>query len=133
MSLHHHTASYRLHKGSGQGIVTLTDAISGRRKDVLLGTFDTQAWRVEYARVLAEWEARGRKLDDSASGDLTVAELLLRFMNHDGSYYGKTSKEYDHFFQTIGPLTATYTHKLAKDFGLAELKVVRNRMIDHDQ
>lgn len=125
------TPSYRLHKSSGQGIVTLTDAISGRRKDVLLGQFDTQASRVEYARVLSEWEARGRRFDDPAASDLTVAELLLRFMTYAAEYYGVKSKEYDHFEKTIIPLTAAYPHKLAKDFGPADLKVVRQRMIDH--
>lgn len=125
-----HTPSYRLHKSSGQGIVTLTDTVTGRRKDVLLGPFDTLGSRVEYARVLAEWEARGRRLEDPASTDLTVAELLLRFRNYAEAYYGKKSKEYDHFEKTFAPLTATFPHKLAKDLGPADLKVVRQRMVD---
>jgi integrase len=125
------TPSYRLHKSSGQAVVTLTDAVTGRRKDVLLGQYDTQMSRVEYARVLAEWEARGRRLDVPASADLTVAELLLRFMKHAQDYYGKKSKEYDHFDKTIVPLSATFPHKPAKDFGPADLKIVRQRMVDH--
>jgi integrase len=125
------TPSYRLHKSSGQAIVTLTDAVTGRRKDVLLGQHDTQASRVEYARVLAEWEARGRRLDAPASADFTVAELLLRFMKHAEDYYGRKSKEYDHFDKTIVPLLATFPHKPAKDFAPADLKIVRQRMVDH--
>ena len=41
--------SYRLHKQSGQAIVTLTDGLGGRR-EVLLGKFDTLESRVEYNR-----------------------------------------------------------------------------------
>jgi integrase len=126
-----HVPAYRLHKSSGQAIVTLTDSVTGARKDTLLGTYDTTGSRVEYARVLAEWEARGRRLDDPSSDSLTVAELLVRFFRHAETYYGKKSKEYDHFEKTTVPLTDTYPHKLAKDFGPSELKVVRQRMIDH--
>jgi len=55
--------------------------------------------------------------------------LLLRFMRHAESYYGMGTKEYDHFERTIIPLSATYPHKPAKDFGPADLKVVRDRMV----
>src|SRR5262245_55251992 len=51
--------AYRKHKQSGQGIVTLRDALGGRR-DVLLGAFGTTASKKEYARIITEWEARGR-------------------------------------------------------------------------
>ena len=51
--------SYRIHKQSGQAVVTLTDALGGRH-DVLLGVHGTKQSRVEYARVIAEWEAAGR-------------------------------------------------------------------------
>jgi integrase len=124
------TPSYRLHKQSGQAVVTLTDAVTGRRKDVLLGHLDSES-RVEYARVLAEWEARGRRLDKAAPTDLTVVELLVRFLAHAANYYGRGSKEYDHFAMTAIPLTDTYPHKPATDFGPADLKAVRQRMIDH--
>jgi len=126
-----HTPSYRLHKSSGQSVVTLTDATTGRRKDFLLGQHDTQASRVEYARVLSEWEARGRRLDEPGPVDYTIAELLVCFLRYAETYYGKKSKEYDHFEMTTIPLAATYPHKLAKDFRPADLKVVRQRMIDH--
>src|SRR5262245_18809066 len=52
--------SYRRHKQSGQAIVTLTDGLGGRR-DVLLGKHGSKESRVEYARIIAEWEANGRR------------------------------------------------------------------------
>lgn len=54
MSRQNSTPTYRLHKASGQGIVTLTDAVSGRRKDVFLGQHNSKESRIAYARVLAE-------------------------------------------------------------------------------
>jgi integrase len=131
MARQNQVPTYRLHKASGQAIVTLTDASSGVRKDKLLGPHNTTASRIEYARVIGEWEARGRRLDTAGPSDLTVAELLDRFMVHAESYYGKDSKEYGHFERTSVPLTDTYPHKLAKDFGPIELKVVRQRMVEH--
>jgi len=53
--------SYRLHRQSGQAIVTLTDGFAGRH-DVLLGKYGTAETRVEYAHVIAEWEAPGRRI-----------------------------------------------------------------------
>ena len=50
------TPLYRYHKAYKQAVVTLTNAGTGRRKDVLLGRYDTLESRVEYARVLAEWQ-----------------------------------------------------------------------------
>lgn len=43
------TPFYRLHKGSGQAVVTLYG------KDIYLGIHGTEESRVEYRRVIAEW------------------------------------------------------------------------------
>jgi integrase len=88
--------------------------------------------RIEYARLIAEWEARGRRLDLPQEADLTVAELLVRHLCHAETYYGKESKEYGHFERTGLPLAGAYPHKPVNEFGPPELKVVRQRMIDHD-
>src|SRR5215203_512318 len=81
------TPSYRLHKPSGQAVVT----IDGR--DIYLGKHDTPASRDEYDRVVAEWLANGRRLssnpDGSGPSDLTVAELILAYLRYAESYYRK--------------------------------------------
>src|SRR5262249_13187499 len=61
MSRHKTVPSYRLHKQSGQAVVTLPDGLGGRR-DALLGKYGTAESRAEYLRALAEWEANGRRL-----------------------------------------------------------------------
>jgi hypothetical protein len=72
--------SYRLHKQSGQAVVTLPDGLGGRR-DLLLGQHGTPESRTEYLRVLAEWEAAGRRLPpggaEGSAPNLTVNELAL--------------------------------------------------------
>jgi len=50
--------SYRLHKQSGQAIVTL----NGR--DVLLGAHGSAASKAEYDQRIAEWIANGRQGDN---------------------------------------------------------------------
>ena len=82
--------AYRLHKQSGQAVVTLPDGL-GRRRDVLLGKYGSPESRKEYARVLAEWEADGRRLPEPvATSDITVNELVLAYWKHARHYYGWT-------------------------------------------
>jgi len=109
MSRQTHVPSYRLHKQSGQAVVTLTDAVTGERTDRLLGRFNSAESRAEYGRALAVWEARGRRLESPALTDRTVAEVLDQFRTHAKGYYrdpesGEPSKEYDEFERTGVPL-----------------------------
>jgi hypothetical protein len=69
--------SYRAHRQSGQAVVTLSDGF-GQRRDMLLGRHGTAESRQEYARIIAEWEARGRRLPapGGASPDFSVNELI---------------------------------------------------------
>jgi hypothetical protein len=64
MCRRNHVPTYRLHKQSGQAVVTLPDGL-GNRRDVLLGRYGSTESRKEYTRVLAEWESSGRILPGS--------------------------------------------------------------------
>ena len=57
------TPSYRLHKPTGQAVVTLSG------QDHYLGKFGSTGSRAEYDRLVAEWLANGRQL--TARGDAT--------------------------------------------------------------
>jgi integrase len=129
--------TYRLHKQSGQAIVTLPDGTGGRR-DVLLGRYGTPHSRQEYLRVLGEWEAAGRRLPSpqasAATHDITVNELLLAYWRHVESYYlkdGKPTSEQDVIRQALRFVKDTYGHTAAKDFSPLALKAVRQKMIEH--
>jgi len=78
--------AYRRRKGYTQAIVTLTDAVTKRRKDYWLGEHGTPASREMYYRVLADYESLGRRLPDpptqpeaAAFDEPTVDELILEY------------------------------------------------------
>jgi hypothetical protein len=121
--------SYRRHKQSGQTIVMLTDGL-GSRHDVLLGKHGSAASRAEYARVVGEWEARGRRLPGPAViTDLTINELLVQFLCHAEQHYrrsdGSQTTEVVNFKLAFRPLKALYGFTRAAGFGPLALKSVR--------
>src|SRR4051812_15028776 len=131
--------AYRLHKQSGQAVVTLTDGPSGRRRDVLLGPFDTPESRQEYLRVIGEWAARDRTLAAAtpappAATDLSVAEMLLAFWRFAEGHYrhadGSPTGELANLRYALRPLRERYGHTPAAAFGPLALKALRQRMID---
>src|SRR5262245_35430468 len=82
------TPKYRLHRPSGQAVVTL----NGR--DIYLGRHGTEESRAEYKRLLAEWLTGGRLVTATSGGpsDLTVNELLLAYLGHVDTYYRKNGR-----------------------------------------
>jgi integrase len=130
-----HIPSYRLHKQSGQALVTLPDGRGGRN-DVLLGKYGTPQSCAEYLRVLAEWEANGRRCPQpvASAPDLTVNELLLAFWQHAEQHYrrpdGTPTAEIDCLRAALRPLRQFYGHTPVKDFGPLALKAVRQRMVE---
>jgi len=60
MSRRPNLPSYRKHKQSGQAIVTFR-LPSGRGKDYLLGPHGSEQSKAEYARLLTEFQADGRR------------------------------------------------------------------------
>jgi integrase len=136
MPRQHHIPSYRLHKQSGQAVVTLTDGLGGRR-DVLLGCHGTAESRVEYARVIAEWEANGRRppAPGAAGADLSVNELILAYIRFAETYYVKNGKPTSQMARVriaLRQVRALYGHTGARDFGPLALKAVRERMVGLD-
>jgi hypothetical protein len=127
--------TYRQHTQSGQAIVTLPDGLGGR-KDVLLGKYGTKESRTEYARVIAEWEAAGRRLPASlpSAADLMISELILQFWTHAEQHYrrpdGTVTNELNDFRLSLKPLRELYGQTVAKNFGPLALKAVRQKMIE---
>jgi integrase len=124
--------SYRLHKQSGQAVVTLPDGLCGRR-DVMLGKYGSPESRVEYARVLAEWETNGRRLPPSAtSPDLTVNELLLQYWRWAESHYldadGNPSRELESIKDSLRGVRRLYGQTQAAAFGPLALRSVQEDM-----
>src|SRR5262245_56114773 len=133
MSRRNHIPAYRLHKQSGHAVVTLPDGF-GRRRDVLLGRYGTAESRKEDTRVLAEWEANGRRLPQpAAASDITVDELVLAYWQHAHDYYGwaKEPRRGDKasLKDALRVVRKLYGQTSARDFGPLALKACRARMI----
>jgi hypothetical protein len=124
--------TYRLHKQSGQAVVTLR-AADGSRRDVLLGKHDTPESRAEYARVIAEWNLNGGRIPQPTDC-VTVAELLSAFWDHALDHYrrpdGSPTSEIGNFRLAFRPVKEMYAHMPAADFGPVALRTVRARMVE---
>jgi len=124
--------SYRLHKKSGKAIVTLPDGLGGRR-DFLLGEYGSAASRQEYRRVLAEWEAKGRRFTCGQIVELTINELIAAFWPRVEKHYrhadGSSTHEVRDYVMSLRPLKHLYGAVPAKDFGPLALKAIRELLI----
>ena len=126
---------YRLHKQSGQAVVSLPLG-NNKYRDMLLGPFGSDESKQEYARVIGEWLASGGLVVPRLNGqfpDLTVSEICLLFWKHAQAFYrlanGSPSGELDHFKYALAPLKQLYGHTPAKHFGPVALKAIREKMI----
>jgi len=120
--------SYRLHRPSQQGVVTL----SGR--DFYLGPYGTAASRAEYDRLIAEWLANGRRLPVIADQhEISVVELLVRYLTFAREYYsqdGQPTSEYVEMQSVSKRLKKLYGTTKVVEFGPLSLKSVRQTLID---
>jgi integrase len=112
----------------------LPDGLGGRH-DVLLGEYGSEKSRLEYARIIAEWEAGDRRPPQQATTkDLSVNELILAFWKHAEEHYrqpdGTPTNELNDFRLSLKPLRELYGHTVAREFGPLALKAVRQKMIE---
>jgi integrase len=127
--------SYRRHS-SGQACVTIRDP-DGRRREILLGPWESPESKAEYARILAELAAnRGRmppKARGPAPADVTVTEVALAFWHHAEQHYrrpeGTPTGELDNLRDALRPLKALYGHSPARDFDSACLEAIQEELV----
>lgn len=122
--------AYRLHKPSGQAVVTLDG------KDVYLGRHGSQISRAEYDRLVAEWLVNGRRLPSGQSEEveaLTVEDPIVQYWEFALTYYPKgqgRSSELENIRYALRPLRRLYGHTQASAFGPMALKTVRQALIE---
>ncbi|MFL5343018.1 MAG: tyrosine-type recombinase/integrase [Gemmataceae bacterium] len=113
-------------------VVTLTDSVSGRRRDLLLGQFGTKESKAEYGRAIQQWEAASRRLDEPAPTDLTVNEVLVRFFTHAEQHYrqpdGTPTGEVANYVDAVRPLKQFFGSEPAADFGPLKLKSIQRHL-----
>jgi integrase len=126
----HKLPSYRLHRPSGQAVVTLGG------KDVYLGPHGTKTSRAEYDRVVAEWLASGRRpsaASPDGSAPLSMSEMILRYWIFANQHYrrdGRPTRELDNIRDALRPVRELYGHTPVAQFGPLALKAVRRSMVD---
>jgi hypothetical protein len=130
--------SYRLHKPSGQAVVTIRYP-GGVRRDVYLGEYDSPPSRQEYARIVAELAVAPATPQLTSVGQTrpaaqTVNEVLLAYLEYAGRHYrrpdGKATDEFAALKVVSRYVRELYGHTLAASFGPLALRAVRERFIE---
>ena len=126
--------NYRLHKQSGQAIVTVRTP-DGDRQDILLGPYNSPESLAEYQRVIAQIKVGGpADRSPMKPADITVNEVLAAFLRHAAGHYrdpdGVPTEEVVNFKRALKPVRELYGHTPAAEFGPLALKAVRQRMVD---
>ncbi|MEQ8763105.1 MAG: site-specific integrase [Planctomycetota bacterium] len=120
--------SYRLHRASGRGVVTLEG-----RDHYLPGEHGSERSQAEYDRLIAEYLANGRHVR-SKGEEATVADLVTVFTKeHVETYYrknGEKTSEVACMKAAHDRLTRLYGQSLANEFGPLSLTALRNAMIE---
>lgn len=122
--------AYRIkdNHGSAIAVVTLTDSATGKRKDRYLGRSNTPESREKYHRIIAEWEANGRRLPATDGGQaITVNAMIMAYWRWASEYY--TTKEAEHIRQALRRLRKLYGSEPATAIGPNAMRLVRTEMI----
>lgn len=121
---------YRLHRRSGQAIVTLDGT------DNYLGPHGTEASKAEYDRLVTEWLAHGRRTPPAAAVEspavLSVSHVIHGYWEHAVVHYrkpdGTPAGELHNVRDALKPLRLLYGHSPAAEFGPRALKALREHM-----
>lgn len=119
--------SYRLHRPTGQAVVTL----DGR--DIYLGAHRTKASQDAYDRLIAEWIAHGRHLPPRFGERLTVVEVCNAYRRFAQGHYrrdGQVTKTYDFVVMVLKMLgQSAWGRTPAEEFGPMALKAFRQGLL----
>lgn len=128
--------AYRQRKGYDQALVTLRDAVTKRARDYWLGPYNTPQSRELYCRVIADWEANGRRLIDPPQLDpavprsITILEVGNEYRKWTVAHQGE--QDVANVKLTIRVLTQMWGTTEAIAFGPNKLRKVREQMIHGD-
>lgn len=91
------TPSYLPHSQSGKARAVWTDSAGTRHYRMLPGAYDSKESREAFARLLLELEAAPHQPAAANPAEMTMAELLLAFLDHAERHYrgpdGKPTSE----------------------------------------
>lgn len=128
------TPSYVLHRQSGRARATWTDSVGVRQQKLLLGEFNSQESLAAFATLQLELATSPVAVVTDHRNGVTVAELLLRYLNHVEAYYvdsdGNPGTEVVNIKRSLLPVRELYADRRATEFGPLALKAVRQSMVE---
>jgi len=130
------TPAYRKRLDRVQALVTLTDSATRRRKDYWLGEYGTPASRGMYHRVIAAWEANGRRLPRveapgaSRDDDRRVKAIICEYWRWAKAYYDRNRA--GAIKSALSLLRRYFGDTSALEFGPNRLRTLRDEMIRGD-
>jgi len=97
-----------------------------------LGRWGSAKAERAYRDLVASWATTGGL--PVPAGDLTVEELIARFLTHCESYYvgpdGEQTSEVSAFACALGPMRDLFADELAADFGPLKLRMLRDLYVE---
>jgi integrase len=126
---------YRQRPGRTQALVTLTDAATKQRRDYWLGEYGTPESREAYHQIIAEWEARGRRLPPprspqpaaTSTAGPAIVELANEFLRFAEEH--QDQKHHCGFKTAFAVLRRHFGQVPAAEFGPKKLRTIRDAMI----
>lgn len=127
--------TYRKHKQTGRATVSIYRQDGSRTEIVLQGDFGSERSKQAYERLLCQLRAGAGKMPcDAARWDLSVAELVERFMAHARTYHVDATKtptsEIAALTAAIRPLVRLFADTPAAEFGPLALQTLRNAIVN---
>jgi integrase len=119
--------SYRLHKGTGQAVVTVEG------KDHYLGRHGSVESRDRYRRLISEFLATGRAPSREGDDPVTIGEAMVSYLGFVDRHYrlpdGRPTSQVDLIKAALRVLRKLYQDTPAQDFGPVKLKTVREEFV----
>ena len=122
--------SYRLHRRSGQAVVTLGG------KDFYLGAHASPESRREYQRLVAEWLVNHKQPMPTANDQVKtscVAALIVAYVKFAEGYYvknGEATSMIHRIRSALRILLDRYGKESVTDFGPLKFKAIRQAMVE---
>ena len=115
---------YRLHKPSGQAVVTLVG------RDHYLGPYNSDESKERYSRLIAEYMLRGTEVS-ARPGSMTVGDLAHAYLDHLQKKHAEPwlKANLPIVKMAFDRLLRLYESSPAVEFGPVALKVVRGEMM----
>lgn len=121
---------YRLHKATGQAVVTLAGC------DIYLGKHGSAQSKAEYNRLIGEWQINGRcgpPPSTTPEHVVSIDEVILAYVEHAKRYYlknGKPTSSQEEVIRSLVPLHQEYGGLPVGEFRPLTLKALRQKLID---